>query len=169
MLYVVKKKKYLRLNLVNKKIPLKALIINLLSLNLGMKAVNNTIKLEKVHINLINKHLVENIVLEGEHIEASDLREVKRHNLILTQGERYTVLIVTNDFVGVSKAARELLAGNEIAQNTAAYAFLISNFAQRILGNYYLKVNRPQTPTKLFTERKKAISWLKLQLVQNNS
>lgn len=129
-----------------------------------MKVVFEPIKLKKIHINLLNKRLVENIVLEGEEIEAEDLLEVKKHNLQVTNGEKYAVLIVTNDFVGFSKAARELLAGGAIATNTVAYGFLIKNFAQRILGNYYLRVNRPKTPTMLFTDRLKALKWLNQNL-----
>lgn len=133
-----------------------------------MKTVFEPIKLKKIHINLLNKCLVENIMLEGEEIEVEDMREVKKHNLIATQGKKYAVLIVTSDFVGVSKAARELLAGGEIATNTVAYAFLIKNFAQRIVGNYYLRVNKPKTPTKLFTDRLKAIKWLGQELSKSS-
>ncbi len=133
-----------------------------------MKTVFESIELKKIHINLLNKRLVENIMLEGEEIEVEDMREVKKHNLIATQGEKYAVLIVTSDFVGVSKAARELLAGGEIATNTVAYGFLIKNFAQRIVGNYYLRVNKPKTPTKLFTDRLKAIKWLRQELSKSS-
>jgi len=39
-------------------------------------------------------------------------------------------------------------------------AFVIKSLSQRILANFYLKVNLPERPTKFFNNSKDAISWL---------
>ena len=43
-------------------------------------------------------------------------------------------------------------------------ALVISNFPQKMLGDFYLRINRPSRPTKVFYSVEKAVEWsLKLQ------
>ena len=39
-------------------------------------------------------------------------------------------------------------------------AFVIKSLAQKLLGNAYLKINKPVVPTALFDNEEKAIEWL---------
>jgi hypothetical protein len=41
-----------------------------------------------------------------------------------------------------------------------ADAFVIDSLAQRILGNFYLKFNKPQFPTRFFNSKEEALIWL---------
>lgn len=61
--------------------------------------------------------------------------------------------------------------------NEVARALLISSFAAKVVGNMYLRIAKGKTnekgryvPTKLFTEKEKAVQWLKekLEAYQNN-
>ncbi len=47
-----------------------------------------------------------------------------------------------------------------------AIAMLINSPGSRIIGNFFLGINKPSVPTKLFNEKNKAIEWLK-QFVNN--
>ena len=42
-----------------------------------------------------------------------------------------------------------------------AESFITNNLAQKIIGNFYMKIQKPTRPTKLFTNEKDAIEWLK--------
>jgi hypothetical protein len=44
---------------------------------------------------------------------------------------------------------------------STADAFVIKSMAQRIIGNFYLKVSKPERPTRFFNNKDEAISWLK--------
>ncbi len=39
-------------------------------------------------------------------------------------------------------------------------AIVISNLAQKLIANFYLKFNKPPRPTKIFTDSKKAVEWI---------
>ena len=46
-------------------------------------------------------------------------------------------------------------------KNTLADALVINSLAHKILANFYMKMNKPVKPTKIFTSQKKAVDWLK--------
>lgn len=39
-------------------------------------------------------------------------------------------------------------------------AIVISNLAQKLIANFYLKFNKPPRPTKIFNDSKKAVEWI---------
>jgi hypothetical protein len=36
--------------------------------------------------------------------------------------------------------------------------------AQRILANFYIKINKPERPTKFFNDKDEAVNWIKQYL-----
>ena len=64
---------------------------------------------------------------------------------------------------GQSRETREYFSNNprHLATYSAA-ALLISNPISRVLANFYLGLNRPQRPTRLFTDYHQAMQWLKV-------
>jgi hypothetical protein len=64
----------------------------------------------------------------------------------------------------VNNAARRLAASSEYAQYTAALALCTSNLALRIMGNLFLKINKPAVATRLFETREEALTWLHKQM-----
>ncbi len=59
------------------------------------------------------------------------------------------------------KKARDFYASNEAHQIISACALLIDSGFSKIIGNFFMGINKPKTPTRLFTSEKKAIEWLK--------
>ena len=39
-------------------------------------------------------------------------------------------------------------------------AIVISNLAQKLIANFYLKFNKPQRPTRIFNDGQKALDWI---------
>jgi hypothetical protein len=58
------------------------------------------------------------------------------------------------------KDARQYLASDENTKYVSAGAILISSQLQKIIGNFFLFINRPNVPSKLFNEKNEAIAWL---------
>ena len=44
--------------------------------------------------------------------------------------------------------------------NTIADALVIKSLAHKMLANFYVKINKPIKPTKIFTIQEKALNWL---------
>lgn len=79
----------------------------------------------------------------------------------LTGGKKCMQLTIAGKYSTISKEGREYAATEEAVEFTIAEAYVIQSLAQRILGNFYLKFNKPKVPTRLFTDKDKAEKWLK--------
>lgn len=76
-------------------------------------------------------------------------------------GKRYFVLLGGEEFFQVPKETREAVASEKFSTHLAAVALYSNELAMKILGNLYIKINRPEVPTKFFTDRNKAEIWLR--------
>lgn len=62
---------------------------------------------------------------------------------------------------GQTRGAREYFAKDPIhTQYYTAVALLVSNPISRVLANFFLGMNKPLRPTRLFTDKAEAIEWL---------
>jgi hypothetical protein len=59
-----------------------------------------------------------------------------------------------------SKEARQYIASKEINHIVKAEALVLNSMALRIMGNFYLKVNKPARQSRLFNDRNIAFEWL---------
>ncbi len=60
-----------------------------------------------------------------------------------------------------TREAREYYAGPENARVVLAVALLVRSSISRLMGNFFLGLNRPPFPLKLFAEPEPALAWLK--------
>lgn len=125
---------------------------------------NTEIFTSKCRITLLEPNLLENFVLDYAVIELEDLLEAKKINQALTNGEPYVAILTFGEMTEVTKEAREQIASFEHKQNTIAKAILVNNIGNRLLGNFYLSVNKPFIKTRLFTTRESALEWLRHEL-----
>lgn len=128
--------------------------------------MNQTIELKKIRIQRLEEGIVENYFLSGESIEIADFRELRKENLKLMGETPYTVLVTAEELTSFTREAREFVASKEYAGITIAKALLISGLGQRIIGNFYMQVNKPYIKTKLFSDRQKAMDWLRQQYLE---
>ena len=125
------------------------------------------IELNKLTIELIGSNIVLIRIKDHSSIEEEDIIEAKQHNLKLTGGKAYAVVLETGDFTDVSQEARAAMASEKMETNRKATAIIITKFAQKLIGNFYLRVNKPNVPTKMFSKKEKAMAWAKEILAQS--
>jgi hypothetical protein len=82
----------------------------------------------------------------------------------LLAGRRLPMLLDTRASRGLERDARMHYIRPEAAGEVAALAMLIDSQISRILGNFFVNVNRPPFPLRLFTEEAEALAWLKGQV-----
>ncbi len=119
------------------------------------------IELNKLTIELIASNLILITLNDGVTIEVEDVHEVKKHNLSLTKGNDYAIVFDAGYYTTITKEAREIMTSSKIEKGRKASAFVISGLSQKILGNFYVKINKPGVPTKFFSDKEKAIIWAK--------
>ena len=74
------------------------------------------------------------------------------------------VLIDMENVRSVEREARAFYSSEEAKNYITAAALLITNPVNRIIGNFYMGLNKTAFPFRLFTEKEKTIQWLKKHL-----
>jgi hypothetical protein len=74
--------------------------------------------------------------------------------------EAYPALFDITEVRQTTKEARDFMAdkGNDLV---LASAMIVTNPMLKMMANFYIMVNRPKNPTKLFTDRESGLEWLK--------
>lgn len=93
-------------------------------------------------------------------VNGDDARENLRVSLELVGGASAPVLIDLRPIRSQTSEARAVFAGPDATVFTKACALVIANPLSRVLGNFYLGFNRPQSPTRLFNSIADAEAWL---------
>ncbi len=107
--------------------------------------------------------LIEFKVKKDVTLTASDIWESRDQSLGYLPGKKFFVLMESEGIFNPSADAREAGASEEYTKHVTAVAMYSPRAYEAIMGNLYLKVSRPRTPTKFFDDRQKAIDWLNQQ------
>jgi len=99
---------------------------------------------------------------ENEFLEAEDVKLIRAANLELSENKSFCVLLDTGKgYFNVSPEGNKLLASKEYSQMRLATAIIAKSFATKLAGNFFIRFNKPSTPTRLFTDETAAVNWLK--------
>lgn len=104
------------------------------------------------------------VVLPTTSHTLADARENDAAVTSLAGGRRLPMLLDTRASRGLDRDARLYYVRPEAARQLAALAMLIDSQIGRILGNFFMTVNKPPFPLRLFTSEADAIIWLKGQI-----
>lgn len=99
-------------------------------------------------------------IKENAEVSMEAVKEMIAARQELVAGELYGVLVDGNSNFYVSKKVREEMA-KYTQHNRVAVAVVSTNMASRLIANFFISVNKPKTPTRLFNTRKEAESWLR--------
>lgn len=70
------------------------------------------------------------------------------------------LLISGSLFTNFEANAKTFLSSYEVMQYYSGVAFISKTLGQVIAANFFIRVNKPQSPTKAFNTESKAIKWL---------
>ena len=79
----------------------------------------------------------------------------------LMDGKKGVALVDIRNIKSITKNAREYYSGPETAKVTKACAILVGSPLTKVIGNFYMRINKTIFPLKLFSSESSAISWLK--------
>ncbi len=105
--------------------------------------------LVKIHLNI------------NEEVEITDVIEVVTALEQIGRGKKFPLLILSNKYTLPSPEARAYIATPESDPYASAEAYVIQSLSQKLVGNVFMKFNKPARPTRIFTSEEKAIEWLK--------
>ena len=74
-------------------------------------------------------------------------------------GGKFYNIYQFSSFSDIEPEIRSWAANENGNKNTHSDAIVITSLPQKILADFYLKINSPKQPTKVFYSLEKAISW----------
>ena len=101
---------------------------------------------------------------ENMSIDENDFREGLQFLHKKYKGKKFPVLFIPGENSEVTSEFRKI-ASSELADQLAiADALVVESLPHRMVGNFYIKFNKPSRPTKVFSNRQEAIKWLRSQM-----
>lgn len=74
---------------------------------------------------------------------------------------KFPLLIDARGIKSMEREARAFFTTNGRNTNTLAFGIIIDSSVSKVVGNFFLGINKPIVPTKLFSNEDNAIEWLK--------
>jgi hypothetical protein len=118
------------------------------------------IKTAKATLSLIKRDIVRILVDEEVDVQREDILEINAAKNSLIGNGKYCVVFITPKFGSINSEARAVSASKEVYHNAIAKAIVVPNLGQRIIGSFFIKFNKPPSPTRLFSNEADAVIWL---------
>lgn len=118
-------------------------------------------KFEAILMHNSNNVYIKINVVGNVEISVEDVKSIASACQKIGGGKAYPLLINVGKYTLPSVEARKFIAQAESNPYAKAEAYVISDLPQRIVGNFFLKFDKPARPTKIFTNEEEAMEWLK--------
>ncbi len=118
------------------------------------------IQLDFAKVSLLESGIICCEMFEFAVIGASEAKAMNDAIGVLSNYEPALILIKGGLTVQIEKGAREFSASDEGLAYTKADALVVRSLAQRLIATFYLRINKPKKPSRLFETEGEAISWL---------
>ena len=93
-------------------------------------------------------------------IDKQDVIDMHEETLRITNGETYASIFTAQDFFSISGEARAEGAKPEYVTNLIAQGLVVKNLAQRLIGNFIMRFNKPLRETRMFQNSTDARAWV---------
>ena len=93
-------------------------------------------------------------------LTVADVREIETATHSLVGDRPVLVLVDITNVRSMSRDARLAFGKTGRTAPTIALALLVRSRLSRVIGNFFLGLNRPKFPTQLFTDEAEAVAWL---------
>ncbi len=112
------------------------------------------------HISLHDKDVLRVEYKANAYVDVMEFKEnLEAYRRVMTTDKVY-LLTIANEGAEPSPEVRKIFASKERSVFKIAEAFVLSSFAQRIIANFVMKVQRPHHPVKFFNSEEEARDWL---------
>lgn len=99
-------------------------------------------------------------ILPKSEITLKDIKEQFKIASKLVNNKRVPFLIDSRGVKSIERGARKFIQ-EESEKIVTQLAILIGSYISRLIGNFFIGINKVPYPTKIFTLEDKAIQWLK--------
>ncbi len=100
----------------------------------------------------------------GSSITIEHASENSKAVTSLFKDKKFPLLVDSRDIRSMTKEARELFSTHGRETKINSMAVVIKSPISRVIGNFFLGINNPPVPTRLFDNPEDALKWLKQYL-----
>ena len=98
----------------------------------------------------------------------ADVTLADAHDVVAAIGShceqrRRPALIDFTGLRGMERAARSYFSGPQTAKYQTSAALVVASPLSRAVGTFFMGLNRPMVPTKMFADTASALAWLRTQ------
>lgn len=93
-----------------------------------------------------------------------NVESLKKFNIVAAEmlnHKKAPLLITLDEFAIPPAETREFWAKKDSCPFALADAYVAVNLGHKLIGGTYLKFNKPERPTKIFSTQEEAIEWLR--------
>ncbi|MBA4056264.1 MAG: STAS/SEC14 domain-containing protein [Marivirga sp.] len=90
-----------------------------------------------------------------------DGKESTRISAEMVNYQPFPLLCDLTNVIKMSQDCRRHFSGPEHAETFSKCALIVTNPISRIIGNFFLGLNKPLKPTRLFKSKEEGLKWLK--------
>ena len=126
-----------------------------------MIGIKKHIKLSSCSILFREDGIVEVVFKHQLLLEIEDCYQIMDTYKEYLENKKVPILHIIGNYMNVTKESREFGASPEGLKYSSAEAYVFDSLPHRIIGNFYLKFNKPSVPTKFFKTKPEAEVWLK--------
>ena len=116
------------------------------------------IEMELCRLDFSDEQIVSIFFKKNAHVPAKYSDEIHA-NIRTVFTDEYGILVCAEEGVTYDAKLRDNFA--ERKTGSLADAMMVKRLAEKILGNFYIRVNNPVIPTKIFIKEEDAIDWLR--------
>lgn len=120
----------------------------------------NLINLEHSVLTLTDDDILIVDCHDNHIFELEEIKQIVKASGELTKGRKVPTLTIPGEFSDATKEALEFIFSPAATEFTSCDAYLVKTLAHKIIGNFYLKLKKPNVPTRLFHSKNAAMSWL---------
>lgn len=103
-------------------------------------------------------------VKENAEIELKDAQENSEVVNGLSSSEHYPIIVDSRDIKSISRDARDHFSIRNRQSKVTAIALVRDKRISNMIGNFFIGINSPAVPVKLFSNEAEAVIWCKSHL-----
>ena len=120
--------------------------------------ISEKIRLRTAEIQLRGDNIIHIDILPKAELYLKDSNEIYDTVMNIAKGRLYPLLIDANSIVSMDRDARKRFSKET---TVSAVALLVGTPLSKIIGNFFIGLNKTSIPFKLFTSKTDALEWLK--------
>jgi hypothetical protein len=121
----------------------------------------NAIQTSKFHTWMGEDGICRTVTIAKAEIDIDDAAENTNAVSALYKGKKFPLMVDSRPIKSMTRDARKHFSTNGRETKISCMAVLVKSPLSKVIGNFFIGLNKPQVPARLFDSEAEAVEWLK--------